>query len=96
MQHDRDVGVHVVNSRGQLETRAAMQPAVLGILDVRDHTEDVLSIGREVVPGFLVRFGQQDLGAYPVTKHLLRQVESLGDQVLHVIDQFRVDHRQER
>jgi len=96
LQHDRNVRPHLAHERGQLHTGALVQFAALGELDVRDHTEDVLRVGHQVVASLLVRLAQQNLRPRAIAQHLLGQVQPLGDQTLRVRHHLRVDHRQKR
>ena len=61
-QHHRHVGLTRADLAREVETRIEPDFAIARELDVGDHTEDLLLVPLEVVPGLFIGMAQQDLG----------------------------------
>ena len=96
LEHDRHVGRVGLDPARQLHPGERLERAVARELDVGDHSEDVLVVAREGVPGLLPGPAEEDLRAGPQAQQLLREVDPLRHERVRVTPDLRVDDRKER
>ena len=92
----RDVGTLLPHGGHEALSRLRIPPAAAGVLDVRDHPEDLVRIGGELVPRLFVAVAEEDLGAAPDAVELLAETEAFGEQLAGLLEDGLVDDRQER
>ena len=91
----RDVRPHLAHRGDEPLPRLRVGPAAAGELDVRDHPEDPVPVGIEVLPGLFVAVAEQDLGPPPDPVELLRETQPFRDQFPGLFEDRLVRHRQE-
>ena len=91
----RNVRPHLAHRGDEALARLRVGPAAPGELDVRDHPEDLVPVGGEVVPGLLVAVAEQDLGPPPDAVELLGEAQPFRDEFPGLFEDRLVSHRQE-
>ncbi len=96
LQRHRHVRMRLADAPREGDARLRRHAAVHRELDVGDDAEHVLLVGGKPGPRLLERLAQQDLRAGLDPHQPVREVHALRRELLGVVHQLGVDHRQER
>ena len=96
LQHDGDVAATLAHGAAEGQARQRIERAFPGKAHVGDDPEDLVGVAVEARPGLLVVVAEEDLGARADAHQLVREIQPLGHQAQRVVDELRVQEREER
>ncbi len=96
LQHDGQFGIFAPRGFREPDARAVIGLPFAREVDIGNDAQDVFLVGLKIVPGFLIRAAEQNLGPRHRSEEFVREVDAFGNQPLGLVEKLRIQNWQQR